>query len=82
MKTITALAAGALAAALAGCASTPPQARVAKAAEETAGCVRDTGTRIRGTRVPCAAGRVYTAEQIRNTGALSVDDALEQLGAD
>ena len=85
------LLAGALA--LAGCAGTPGKpdepmpAPDTRAATEQAippeNCVRYTGTRIPIPEGHCVAyaGRVFTASQIRNTGAMTVPEALRLLGA-
>jgi uncharacterized protein YceK len=66
---------------LGGCATTPDQ--VASAPEATPqaapSCVRETGTRLRGGG--CVPGRVYTGEDIRNTGLLDLGGALQFLGA-
>jgi hypothetical protein len=74
--------------ALAACAGTseaPDKARPApdtRAAAEKLHCVRYTGTYIPVPEGQCvaAAGRVFTADQIRNTGASTVPDALRKLG--
>jgi hypothetical protein len=78
------LATASVVAALAGCAGTPPAPQVADAKPaEPANCLRYTGTRIPIPEGRCVAyaGRVYTAEQLRSTGAPSVPDALNVLGA-
>jgi hypothetical protein len=79
--------------ALAGCAGVPetpaepmpapdPRAAVEKT-EPPANCVRYTGTRIPVPEGKCVAyaGRVFTAGQIHNTGAMTVPEALRMLGA-
>lgn len=85
------LLAGALA--LAGCAGTsvkpdePTPAPATRATTEKAippgNCVRYTGTRIPIPEGRCVAhaGRVYTASQIRSTGAMTLPEALRLLGA-
>ena len=79
--------------ALAGCAGTPETPAEPKPAPDTRAatekaippghCVRYTGTRIPIPAGHCVAyaGRVYTADQIRGTGAMTVPDALRLLGA-
>ncbi|MGQ3057762.1 MAG: hypothetical protein ACT6T0_11305 [Nevskia sp.] len=46
-----------------------------------AGCVRETGSRIKPAKGACgtAAGRVHDAGQLESTGALSAGDALRRL---
>ncbi|WP_439639856.1 hypothetical protein [Nevskia sp.] len=46
-----------------------------------AGCVRETGSRIKPAKGACgtAAGRVHDAGQLQSTGALSAGDALRRL---
>jgi hypothetical protein len=48
-------------------------------AVEPAGCVRQTGTRIKRRDTPCQAGRSYDRDAIDRTGANSVADALQRL---
>jgi hypothetical protein len=84
MKSIRIALAAAGAMILGGCASAPtspaPSPTLAKAQPEApTHCIRDTGSRI-DKKDACAPGRVYTGEQIRNTGALNTGEALEQLG--
>lgn len=79
--------------ALAGCAGTPQTPAEPKPATEPraaadpavppANCLRYTGTRIPVPEGQCVAhaGRVYTASQIRDTGAMTLPDALRLLGA-
>lgn len=68
---------------LGGCAGAPttptPSPTLAQTRAAPPHCVRETGTRA-GPKDTCRAGRVYTGEQIRNTGALDVGEALELLG--
>lgn len=74
---------------LAGCAGTPAEPRPAPATragvDEAAPyhCVRNTGTHIPLREGQCVihAGRVYTADELRNTGAMNVQEALRKLGA-
>lgn len=78
------LATASMVAALGGCAGTPQTPAVAaKETAEPANCLRYTGTRIPVPEGHCVAhaGRVYTAEEIRRTGAFSVPEALKLLGA-
>jgi hypothetical protein len=71
---------------LAGCAGTPaerapaPDTR-AVADEAMPHCVRYTGTHIAVPEGQCGvhAGRVYTVDQLRNTGAVSLQEALRRL---
>jgi hypothetical protein len=66
---------------LGGCAggARPAPALAKSEPEQQAHCVRETGSRIEQPDA-CAPGRVYTRDQVRNTGAISLGDALEQLG--
>jgi hypothetical protein len=75
---------------LAGCAGTPAEPTPApdvRAATDPAAtrdnCVRYTGTRIPVPEGQCVvyAGRVYTADEIHRTGAMTMPDALRRLGA-
>ncbi|TLY80740.1 MAG: hypothetical protein E6K49_01400 [Gammaproteobacteria bacterium] len=71
-----------LAALAAGCASAPPPHALtdtgARFTHEL--CLPATGTRIAVREHECAAfGRSYTGEEIRNTGASTVDEALRLL---
>jgi len=78
------LATAGVVAALGGCAGTPQAPAVAaEKPPEPANCLRYTGTRIPIPEGQCVAyaGRVYTAEQLRSTGAASVPEALRLLGA-
>ena len=77
------LAAVCLAGVLAACAARPPQAPAdakSTAATPPPGCVTDTGTRLPPGDHRCSApGRSYTGEEVRNTGAVSAAQALQQL---
>jgi hypothetical protein len=72
---------------LAACAGTPEAPSASRtepaASAEPANCIRYTGTRIPIPEGHCVAhgGRVFTAEQLRKTGASSVAEALRMLGA-
>ena len=71
-----------LAALAAGCASAPiPHGMADTGARLThEPCLAATGTRIAVRERECAAfGRTYTGEEIRNTGASTVDEALRLL---
>ncbi|MCX7072969.1 MAG: hypothetical protein NTW01_18455 [Gammaproteobacteria bacterium] len=63
-------------------ATTPaPAPQQEDASAPPAGCVRETGSRIKPAKGACgtAAGRVHDAGQLESTGALSAGDALRRL---
>lgn len=69
-----------------GCASQPRSAdhTVAEAtkAQARAHCVRDTGSRIGRKDGAClGSGRVFERDDLERTGALSISEALNRLGA-
>ena len=60
----------------------PPRLADEAATRPAAQCVRETGSRIKARAGEClaVAGRVYTNEQMRQTGALNTAEALYRLG--
>ena len=83
MRALRSLAVAAVLAGVAGCASQPAETAQNKA-EAQKNCLRDTGSRIKPKagqeRCVNAPGKVYTAEDLEQTGAATVSEALQQLG--
>lgn len=76
----TKLLAAAVAAMMAGCAGQPAQ--VAQKAPAKKECLRETGTHIKTKEGECAPvdGRVYTDEDLRRSGATTLNEAINRLG--
>ena len=70
---------------LGACASRPPaevaDAQKAQKEQREKNCVRDTGTRIKSKEGDqrCVDGKVITAEDLEQTGAATVGEALRRL---
>jgi starvation-inducible outer membrane lipoprotein len=84
MNALKPLVAATLVVGLSGCASQPTEVAEKKAVAEKE-CLRETGSRIKprkGEEARCLdrPGRVYTAEEIENSGATSVGEVLRDLG--
>lgn len=78
-KFLTVIAAAAV---LAGCAQTPSGEHIVSAAQSYDSQCLKTGTRIRLNDEECAAatpGRTYTREDLEQTGAFTVSEALRRL---
>jgi hypothetical protein len=70
----------ALAAVLAGCSSTPSQAKTAANSATPVGCVSSTGTRLATAPDACSGpGRTYSQDDINRTGQQTVGQALRNL---
>lgn len=81
MNRWTLLTAALLAMTLGACTTLPAEREHSLADTRTSAaerlCVRETGTRVR--HGSCQPGRVYTADDLRSTGAVDTQEALRRL---